>query len=79
MNIARRPIPLLRNQQVHRQRVLLLARAAFFLFPAGFIEQTHHVGVLFNGAGLAQIRELGLRLLSFSSSRFNWLKTMTER
>jgi len=72
MNVARRPVPLLRNQQIHRQRnPAPRPRAAFFLFPAGLVKQTtpRRRPVLM-APDSRKSDNWGLRLLSFSNSRF---------
>ena len=49
------------NEKIDRARVLI--SAAFFVFHAGLVKQTHQVGILFNGTGLTQIGQTRLPAL----------------
>src|ERR1041385_5383899 len=62
-HIARWPIALLGDIQIHRRHILLWPRS-FFLIPAArLVEQRHQVRILFNSPRFSQIREPGFAIL----------------
>ena len=77
MDIAGRAVALLGNEQVHGDAVVFLLGLGVIWIGVGLVKHPDQIGILFDAAGFAKVRQARFAALSFSSSRFNWLKTIT--